>query len=136
LAAVGLVIVGSSAIASAQQPQAPAPMNMADHRGALQGRVRNAQGTAVPDTPVTAINEENGAQFVATTDAQGAYEFGALPMGKYTVSTASAGLVTFRRRGIDIAMDGKVTLDITLDAKSAAEAAEGERLELLQRGAL
>jgi hypothetical protein len=133
LAAVGLVIVGSSAIASAQQPQAPAPMNMADHRGALQGRVRNAQGTAVPDTPVTAINEENGAQFVATTDAQGAYEFGALPMGKYTVSTASAGLVTFRRRGIDIAMDGKVTLDITLDAKSAAEAAEGERLELLQR---
>jgi hypothetical protein len=108
-------------------------MNMADHRGALQGRVRNAQGAAVPDTPVTAISEENGAQFVANTDAQGAYEFGALPMGKYTVSTASAGLVTFRRRGIDIAMDGKATLDITLDAKSAAEAAEGERQELLQR---
>jgi hypothetical protein len=125
--------VASSTVASAQQAQAPAPMNMADHRGALQGRVRNAQGAAVPDTPVTAISEENGAQFVANTDAQGAYEFGALPMGKYTVSTASAGLVTFRRRGIDIAMDGKATLDITLDAKSAAEAAEGERQELLQR---
>jgi hypothetical protein len=133
LAAVALVIMGSSAIASAQQAQAPAPMNMADHRGALQGHVRNAQGTPVPETPVTAISEENGAQFVATTDAQGAYEFGALPMGKYTVSTASAGLVTFRRRGVDIAMDGKATLDITLDAKSAAEAAEGERQELLQR---
>ena len=132
-AAIALVIVASSAVASAQQPQAPAPMNMADHRGALQGRVRDAQGAPVSDTPVTAISEENGAQFVANTNAQGAFEFGALPMGKYTISTASAGLTTFRRRGIDITMDGKATLDITLDAKSAAEAAEGERLELLQK---
>ena len=61
-------------------------MNMADHRGALQGRVRNAQGAAVADTAVTAINEENGAQFVSNTDAQGGFSFGALPMGKYTVS--------------------------------------------------
>jgi len=88
---VALAIVVSSAVASAQAPaQAPA-MNMADHRGALQGRVRDAQGAPVPDAPVTAINDENGAQFVATTNAQGAFEFGALPMGKYTVTTASAG---------------------------------------------
>jgi hypothetical protein len=133
LAAIALVIVASSAIASAQQAQAPAQMNMADHRGALLGRVRNAEGAPVPGTAVTAINDENGAQFVATTDTQGAYEFAALPMGKYSVSTASAGLTTFRRRGVDIAMDGKATLDITLDAKSAAEAAEGERQELLQK---
>ena len=132
-AAVVLAILASSAIASAQQAQAPAPMNMADHRGALQGRVRNAQGAPVPDTQVTAINEENGAQFVANTDAQGAYGFGALPMGKYTVTTASAGLTTFRRSGVEIAMDGKATLDITLDAASAAAAAEFERQELLQK---
>jgi len=133
LAAMALAILASSAIASAQQAQAPAQMNMADHRGALTGRVRNAQGAPVPESQVTAISEENGAQFVATTNDQGAYEFGALPMGKYTVSTETAGLVTFRRRGVDIAMDGKATLDITLDAASAAEAAEGERQALLQR---
>ena len=81
-AAVALVMLASSAIASAQaQTPAPAPMNMADHRGALQGRVRNAQGAPVPDTQVTAISEENGAQFVSNTDAQGAYGFGELPMG-------------------------------------------------------
>ena len=119
--------------AAAQAPAAPAQMNMADHRGALQGRVRDAQGAAVADTPVTAVNEENGAQFVATTDAQGAYAFGALPMGKYSVSTASAGLTTFRRRGVEITQDGKAQLDITLDAASAAAAAEGERQELLQK---
>jgi len=130
---VALAIVVSSAVASAQAPaQAPA-MNMADHRGALQGRVRDAQGAPVPDAPVTAINDENGAQFVATTNAQGAFEFGALPMGKYTVTTASAGLTTFRRSGVDIGMDTKATLDITLDAASAAAAAEFERQELLQK---
>ena len=132
-AAVALAILASSAIASAQQAQAPAPMNMADHRGALQGRVRNAQGAPVPDTQVTAISDENGAQFVSNTDAQGAYGFGALPMGRYTVTTASAGLTTFRSRGVEIAMDGKATLDITLDAASAAAAAEFERQELLQK---
>jgi hypothetical protein len=130
-------MVGWSAVASAQAQgtaaQTPAQMNMADHRGALQGRVRNAQGATVADTAVTAINEENGAQFVSTTDAQGAYSFGALPMGKYSVSTASAGLTTFRRRGVEVTQDGKQQLDITLDAASAAAAAEGERQELLQK---
>jgi hypothetical protein len=130
--AVALAMLVWNAAASAQS-QAPAPMNMADHRGALQGRVRNAQGDAVPDAPVTAVSEENGAQYVVNTDAQGAYSFGALPMGKYTVTTASAGLTTFRRRGVEVAMDGKATLDITLDAASAAAAAEGERQELLQK---
>jgi hypothetical protein len=48
---------------------------------------------------------------VSTTDAQGGYSFGALPMGKYSVSTASAGLTTFRRRGVDIGMDAKATLE-------------------------
>jgi len=136
-AVVALALLISSAVAAAQTPaQAPAQapaMNMADHRGALQGRVRNAQGEPVPDTQVSAINEENGAQFVANTNAQGAFEFGALPMGKYTVSTASAGLMTFRRSGVDIGMDTKATLDITLDAASAAAAAEFERQELLQK---
>ena len=113
-AVLALVCVATSA--AAQAPAAPAQMNMADHRGALQGRVRDAQGAAVADAPVTAVNEENGAQFVATTDAQGAYAFGALPMGKYSVSTASAGLTTFRRRGVEITQDGKAQLDITLDA--------------------
>ena len=57
-------------------------MNMADHRGAIQGRVRNAAGAPVADATVTAVNDENGAQFTATTDAQGAYAFGALPGGQ------------------------------------------------------
>ena len=124
-------------VVSASAQEKPAQMNMADHRGSLQGRVRNGAGAAVPDTEVLAVNAENGAEFRSTTDAQGGYSFGALPVGKYDVTLAStAGLTTFRRRGVDIAMDGKVTLDITLDAASAAEAAEFERQLLLEKIAM
>ena len=121
-------------VVSASAQEKPAQMNMADHRGALQGRVRNGAGAPVADTEVLAVNAENGAEFRSTTDAQGAYSFGALPVGKYDITLAStAGLTTFRRRGVDVAMDGKVTLDITLDAASAAEAAEFERQLLLEK---
>jgi hypothetical protein len=129
-----LTLVCWGGVAAAQQtPAAPAQMNMADHRGAIRGTVRTASGP-VADTVVTAINAENGAQFTATTDAQGAYAFGALPVGKYDVSlTSPSGLTTFRRRGVEIAMDKTEAFDITLDAASAAEAAEGERQDLLQK---
>ena len=132
-AVVVLGLVCGSVAAEAQTPAVPAQMNMADHRGGLQGRVRNAAGAAVADATVMAVNADNGAQFTAATDAQGGYAFAALPMGKYDVSISSAGLTAFRRRGVDVAADQTQQLDITLDAASAAQAAEGERLELLQK---
>ncbi len=119
--------------ALAQTPAMP-QMNMADHRGAIQGRVVNDAGAPVAETIVTAVNAENGAQFTATTDAQGMYSFGALPVGTYDISIAPAGLTTaFRRRGVEVGMDQSAQLNITMNATSAAEAAEGERLELLQK---
>jgi hypothetical protein len=127
-----LLLVPWCAIAAAQTPAAP-PMNMADHRGALQGRVRNDAGAAVADATVMAVNAENGAQFTATTDAQGAYAFAALPVGRYDVSLTSGGLVRFNQRGVDVAMDASRTLDISLTAATAAQAAEGERQELLEK---
>jgi len=132
MAAVLLLAYSSSPVA-AQTPAAPSQMNMVDHRGAIAGRVTNASGAAVPEATVTAANAENGAQFTATTDAQGAYSFGALPMGKYDVSLTSAGLTGFRQRGVDVAADQSARLDIALTPASAAQAAEGERQELLQR---
>jgi hypothetical protein len=108
-------------------------MNMADHRGAIAGRVTNATGAPVPEAAVTAVNAENGAQFAATADAQGAYSFGALPVGKYDVSVVSAGLTAFRQRGVDVTADQSVRVEIALTPASAAQAADGERQELLSR---
>ena len=125
-------VAGSWCVAAAQTPAMP-QMNMADHRGAVQGRVTNATGAPVTDATVTAVNDDNGAQFTATTDVQGTYTFGALPVGKYTVALAQAGVTAFRRRGVEVAADGKFSLDIRLDPATAAEAAAADREELLQR---
>ena len=131
-----VIVVGCRGLASAQAPAAQgqqAPMNMADHRGSIRGVVRNDSGAPVEGATVTAVNAENGAKFDSTTDAQGNYTFGALPVGKYDITISSAGMTAFRRTGVAVEMDGKASLDITMNAASAAEAAEFERQQLLQR---
>ena len=119
--------------AAAQTPAAQAPMNMADHRGGIRGVVRNDAGAPVAEAAVTAVNAENGAKFTATSDAQGAYSFGALPVGRYDITITSAGQTAFRRAGVAVEMDRTAPLDITLNAASAAAAAEFERQQLLER---
>ena len=132
-AGVVVLLAWCSGTAAAQTQAAPPPMNMADHRGGIRGAVRNEAGAPVANATVTAVNAENGAQFTAATDAQGAYAFGALPMGRYDVAIVSAGLTAFRRTGIAVEADRTATLDITMNAASAAAAAEFERQQLLER---
>ena len=92
-------------------------------------------GPLSPDTEVTGDQRrERCGVRVDDGCARRITHSGPFRLVKYDVTLASAGgLTTFRRRGVDIAMDGKVTLDITLDAASAAEAAEFERQELLEK---
>ena len=135
-AAIVSTVLGAGGLAFAQAPagQAPGQMNMAnmDHRGGIRGTVRGANNAPVTDTTVTAVDTVTGARFEAMTDAQGAYAFGALPVGSYNVTVLSAGLTSFRRQGVAVTADQNVQLDITLDAASAAQAADAERQELLQ----
>src|SRR4029453_19281755 len=116
---------------AAQKPNMP-QMNM-DHRGGIRGAVRGASNAPVADRGGVAVDATTGARFEATTDAQGAYAFAALPVGTYTITIVSAGLTAFRRQGAVVTGDKNVQLDITLDAASAAQAADAERQELLQQ---
>jgi hypothetical protein len=136
------MLIGTAAAAAAQAtaaappaPGAQAPMNMAnmDHRGGVRGTVRGANKAVVADTVVTAVNAENGARFEGTTNAQGAYAFDALPVGRYNITVVTAGLTAFRRSGVQVTENQTAQVDITLDAASAAQAADAERQELLQQ---
>src|SRR6185436_1362886 len=64
---------------------------------------------------------------------QGVYSFGALPVGQYNISIATAGLTAYRRANVAVDMDKTATLDIAMNAASAAEAGELERQSLLQK---
>src|SRR5262245_9073926 len=134
--AVGIIVWSSTALPQATQKRGQAAqMNMAnmEHRGALSGRVRDGAGAGQADVTVQAVSQDNGAMFTATTDAQGNYTFAALPVSKYEVSVTRNGLTAYRKRDIDVAMDGKAQLDITLDPAAAASAADFERQDLLAK---
>lgn len=132
--AVVSMLITLAGTALAEAPAAQVPMNMAnmDHRGGIRGTVRGAAG-AVANAAVAAVSTANGARFDALTNAQGAYAFEALPVGSYNVAVVSDGLTAFRRQGVAVTADQNVQLDITLDAASAAQAADSERQELLQQ---
>jgi hypothetical protein len=127
-AATGFVLAAwaVAAPAAAQQPQAHAE----DHRGGLTGRVSRSS-LASSNVTVKAINAVNGAEFTATTDAQGAYGLPALPVGTYDVVVESAGLTVYRRAGVVIAADQTERLDIALEA--GTQVAVSDREELLKR---
>jgi len=119
------------AVAAAQTPTAPGQMPMADHRGGVSGTVRSAGGIAVAGATVTATNAETSAQFTATTDAQGAYAFAALPMGKYNFTIESSGLTAHTRSEIDIAADRTPVIAITMYAAADGQAAASDPQALL-----
>jgi hypothetical protein len=124
---------GVSAPATAQTPATPSQMNMADHRGDVAGTVANSGGAAIAGARVTATNVETGAQFTATTDAQGAYAFAALPTGKYNFSIESSGQTAYSRSGIDIASDRRPTIAITMYAAASGQAIAPDTQALLSR---
>ena len=134
MATVAVLVMSGAAAASAQATQKPAqPMNMADMRGGLAGSVRQAGGAGAAAVTVKAINADNNAEFTATTDAQGAFAFPALPVGKYNIAVESAGLTVYRQSGVDVAMDRTSPLNISIGAGGAAQLADAERQELMQR---
>ena len=79
-------VLGWADCAAQDSRRRPRQMNMADHRGASAGPRQERRRRSGGGRDGHAVNAENGAQFTATTDAQGAYAFGALPVGKYNVS--------------------------------------------------
>ena len=135
--AVAAVVISGAVPVGAQAPagQAQPPMKMAnmDHRGGIRGTVRGANNAPVADTTVAAVDDKTGARFEEMTNGQGAYAFSALPVGSYNITIVSAGLTSFRRQGVAVTADQTVQLDITLDAASAAQAADAERQDLLQQ---
>ena len=104
-----------------------------DHRGGIRGTVRGANNAPVADTAVTAVDATTGARFEATTDAQGAYAFGALPVGNYniTVVVGRPDRVPAPGRGGDGGSDRAARHHPRRRVR--AQAAEAERQELLQQ---
>ncbi|MEO7134897.1 MAG: carboxypeptidase-like regulatory domain-containing protein, partial [Vicinamibacterales bacterium] len=88
--------------------------------GGVRGVVSDSGGI-VPGVTVTLINESNGASREAVSNERGGYDFTAVPPGTYTVKAALTGFKTFESKGIRVATQQFVTLDVKLDVGNLQE---------------
>jgi hypothetical protein len=88
--------------------------------GGLRGAVRDANGV-VPGVTVTLTNDATGAVRDAVSNAEGQYNFAAVPPGNYTVKAELTGFRAYENRGLRIAAQQFVTLDITLEVGQLQE---------------
>jgi hypothetical protein len=88
--------------------------------GGLRGAVKDANGV-IPGVTVELINEGTNAAREAVSNESGEYNFAAVQPGTYTVKASLSGFRTFETKGVRIATQQFVTLDITLEVGQLQE---------------
>jgi hypothetical protein len=88
--------------------------------GGLRGAVRDANGV-IPGVTVTLLNDETGASREAVSNEQGQYNFAAVPPGNYSVKAELTGFRAYENKGIRIAAQQFITLDILLEVGQLQE---------------
>lgn len=103
-----MLTLGAAAPAAAQQLTT----------GSIRGRVVS-EGQPVELAEVTAVNQERGVTFRATTGTDGRYEFVALPVGPYTVTVRRIGFRPVERRDVAVHLGETVQINFTLTPAAA-----------------
>jgi len=86
--------------------------------GSVSGRVVDATGAALPGVTVTATNTRTGFSRSVVSDAEGRYNFPALPVGPYNVTAELSGFTTVTTRDVDVQV--ATVRNINISVKQAA----------------
>jgi len=109
LLVIGLMVATAGSFAAAQT-----------FTGGLRGAVKDANGV-IPGVTVQLINDATGASREAVSNESGEYSFGAVPPGTYSVKATLTGFKTYENKGIRIATQQFVTIDVTLEVGTLQE---------------
>jgi TonB family protein len=101
-----------------EQPAAP----VASGWGNISGVVQDPSGARVPGAKVTLKGADGTGDLTATTDAVGAYQFNALPAGKYTLEVVAPGFKRFSRGALQVPANDVLTVNPGLEVGSVTEA--------------
>jgi trimeric autotransporter adhesin len=88
--------------------------------GSVRGEVKDANGV-LPGATVTLINEATNVARETTTNDVGQYGFPAVTPGIYTVKVALTGYKSHERKGLDVATQRAIAIDITLELGTIQE---------------
>ena len=86
----------------------------------VRGAVRDSGGV-VPGVTVQLVNETTNAPREVVSNEVGEYSFSAVPPGTYIIRASLAGFKTYEQRGIRVATQQFVTLDVTLELGNLSE---------------
>jgi hypothetical protein len=81
---------------------------------AIDGTVRDQSGGAVPQAKITVVNEETGASYHATCDANGLFRVPALGEGSYRLDIQATGFVSWVQNGIRLQSNQVQTVNSVL----------------------
>jgi len=109
LLVIGLIVAMTGSFAAAQT-----------FTGGLRGAVKDANGV-IPGVTVQLINDATGAAREAVSNESGEYSFGAVPPGTYSVKATLTGFKTYENKGIRIATQQFITLDVALEVGTLQE---------------
>ena len=89
--------------------------------GSVSGTVRDASGAVLPKATVTAANIDTRVRQTVQTDDKGFYAFPSLPVGHYDLEVQGAALRPYRRAGIVIDANSRLTVDAVLKVGSKGD---------------
>lgn len=85
------------------------------------GTVRDPSGQAVAKASVTLLNQGTGVEAKTTTDPGGDYDFADVKVGSYTVTVEAAGFTTVSAKDIDVAVQARQRVDLTLQVGAVSQ---------------
>src|SRR4051812_12695987 len=93
----------------------------AQETGSITGQVFDPNGAVVANAAVTVKNEATGASFSATSDDTGFYRAPQLVPGTYSITASLTGFRTLARPGIQVRVNDRLRVDLTLEIGSTSE---------------
>jgi hypothetical protein len=92
--------------------------------GSISGTVTDASGGVIPNATVLAREVDKGIEFSTVTDANGHFQFAALPPASYSVTANASGFQTVVQKGVVVTVGGAALTDFQLKVAAAAETVE------------
>jgi hypothetical protein len=87
----------------------------------ISGTVTDPTGGVIPNAAVTAHNTDTGIDSSTQTNAQGFYNFPALPPGKYEVTIKATGFEEYRETGLVLDVNNALRIDATMKVGSVSQ---------------
>ncbi len=92
-----------------------------DPTGAVEGRVSDREGGAIPNASATIRNLQTGYSRSQSTEADGYFRFSLLPVGIYSLTVKTPQFATFTQEPIEILIGRSARLEVKLELASVTQ---------------